>query len=75
MTEVKIGQVYKSSLTDTIRVVISIGYNNVSTINTYGEFERWIYNSFIENCNSIWELVSEYPTWQESVNSPEFKGE
>jgi len=72
MSKIKVGQVYKFSLTDTIRVVTSIGYNTVSTIDTYGEFERWIYSSLIEICNGIWELVAEYPTWQEAVNSKEF---
>ena len=72
---IKVGQIYKSSLTDTIRVVISIGYNTVSTIDTYSEFERWIYSGFIENCNGIWELIAEYPTWQEAVNSNEFKND
>lgn len=72
---IKVGQIYKASLTDTIRVVTSIGYNTVSTIDTYGEFERWIYSVFIENCNDIWELISEYPTWQEAVNSKEFLGD
>ena len=75
MSKIKVGQIYKSSLTDTIRVVTSVGYNTVSTIDTYGEFERWIYSCFTENCNGIWELISEYPTWQEAVNSKEFKNE
>ncbi len=73
---IKIGQVYKSSVTDTIMVVTSIGYHTVSTIDTYGEFEKWIYKNLIEICNNgIWELIAEYPSWQEAVNSPEFKGE
>lgn len=70
---IKVGQVYKSSLTDTIRVVTSIGYDTVSTIDTYGDCEEWIYDNLVKCCN--WELIAEYPTWQQAVNSPEFKGE
>lgn len=70
---IKVGQVYKSLLTDTIRVVTSIGYDTVSTIDTYGDCEEWIYDNLVEYIK--WELVAEYDSWQEAVNSPEFKGE
>lgn len=70
---VKVGQVYKDSLTDDIRVVTSIGYNTVSTIDTYGEFDVWIYDNFSKHFKE--ELIAEYPTWQEAVNSKEFKNE
>jgi len=65
---IKVGQIY---ITDGEIVVVSfyrkgqigIIYNDGYVIN--------IFNDIISNS----ELIAEYPTWQEAVNSKEFKGE
>lgn len=69
---IKVGQIYKSNLTFAIRVITFIDDSEVSIIHPDGYVDRW---SFDDIANSNWELVAEYPTWQEAVNSPEFKGE
>lgn len=74
LNRLKVGQIYKSNLTLAIRIITFIDYalDEVSIIHPNGYVDRW---SFEEVANSNWELVAEYPTWQEAVNSPEFKGE
>lgn len=69
---IKVGQIYKSNLTFAIRVITSIEDSEISIIHTDGYVDRW---SFDEVLNSNWELVAEYPTWQEAVNSKEFNNE
>lgn len=45
--------------------------------NIKDEFVSVIYNDGFACCYSgtLRELIAEYPTWQEAVNSKEFKGE
>lgn len=69
---IKVGQIYESNLTFAIRVVTFVEDGEVSIIHPDGYVDRW---SFDDIANSKWELVAEYPTWQEAVNSPEFKGD
>lgn len=65
---IKVGQIYK---TDGEIVVVSfyrkgqigIIYNDGYVIN--------IFNDIISNS----ELIAEYPTWQEAIDSEEFRGE
>ena len=65
---IKVGQIYK---TDGEIVVVSfyrkgqigIIYNDGYVIN--------IFNDLISNS----ELIAEYPTWQEAIDSEEFRGE
>lgn len=74
---VKVGQIYKQKskpiwrkYEDDIFVISCIGYNihtiYLSGIVDYTSMESWIKG----DC----ELIAEYPSWQEAVNSPEFKG-
>ena len=69
---IKVGQIYKTA--DVIRVVKRI---------TRKGLVEFIYKGYKKTSLSktdfydIWgkNLVAEYPTWQEAVNSKEFKGE
>lgn len=73
---IKVGQIYASPWSKTPIVVTDIQY-------TPKEPFDWIYvRSFSGVQERLWrktmetlELIAEYPTWQEAVNSPEFKGE
>jgi hypothetical protein len=69
---IKVGQIYKSNFTFAIRVITFIDDSEVSLIHPDGYVDRW---SFDDIANTNWELIAEYPTWQEAVNSKEFKGE
>jgi len=71
---IKVGQIYKSKLTLTIMVITQIddAFEEVSVIASDGFVDRWLFDDIV-NCD--WELIIEYPTWQEAVNSKEFKGE
>jgi len=69
---IKAGQIYKSNLTFAIRVITFIDDSEVSLIHRDGYVDRW---SFDEIANTNWELIAEYQTWQEAVNSKEFNGE
>lgn len=72
---IKVGQIYKEE--DSIFVITKIWYNAV-------EVKNWvdcIYNNgttddystrFVEK---YCKLIAEYPTWQEAVNSKEFKND
>lgn len=71
---IKIGQVYKDKNSGAIYVVTLITKCNISIVYNYGLAQLYPYvydrNPFIFDT-----LLAEYPTWQEAVNSPEFKGE
>lgn len=67
---IKVGQIYKSNSTFVIRVITFIDDSEVSLIHPDGYVDRW---SFDDIANTNWELIAEYPTWQEAVNSKEFK--
>ena len=67
---IKVGQIYKSNLTFAIRVITFIDDSEVSLIHPDGYVDRW---TFDDIANTNWELLAEYPTWQEAVNSKEFK--
>ena len=65
----KVGQIYKSTLTFAIRAVTFIDDSEVSIIHPDGFVDRW---NFDEIEISTWELIAEYPTWQEAITSKEF---
>ena len=69
---IKVGQIYKSNLTFAIRVITFIDDSEVSLIHPNGYVDRW---SFDDIANTNWELIAEYPTWQEAVNSEYFKND
>lgn len=78
MTDIRVGQIYKQKnkpywrkFEDDVFVITFIGYT-IHTIDRCGisydlNGEDWIKG----DCD----LIAEYPTWQEAVNSPEFRGE
>ena len=71
MSKIKVGQIYKSNLTLAIKVITLVDDDceEVSVVHSEGFVDRWRFDD-IANCN--WELLAEYPTWQEAVNSKEF---
>ena len=72
MSEIKVGQIYKSNLTLAIRTIAFVDDEEVSIINIDGFVDRW---KLDEIPISDWKLLAEYPTWRDAVNSPEFRGE
>lgn len=67
---IKVGQIYKGRNLNTRYVITNKYYYKSSVISNKGIGTlRW--NRDIEK----WEVVAEYPTWQEAVKSSEFKGE
>ena len=69
--KIKVGQIYKSNLTFAIRAITFIDDDceEVSIVHPNGYVDKW---SFDDIAESSWELVAEYKTWQEAVNSKEF---
>ena len=75
---IKVGQIYKEKelpnwrkYEKSIYVVTCIDFNQVNLISPDGKVDIVSYDWLKEDC----ELIAEYPTWQEAVNSKEFKGE
>lgn len=73
---IKIGQIYRQKSKPYWRVneaglfvVTSMGFG-ITTIDTDGLAHAVGLSWITGDC----ELIAEYPTWQEAVNSPEFKG-
>jgi hypothetical protein len=68
---IKAGQIWKF---DGTKIVVTKHYtltDRFDCIDKTGETDNWG-KAFIEEYG---EFVAEYPTWQEAVNSKEFKGE
>ena len=74
---IKVGQIYKLPISKSSVIVTNIE-------NKKDKQFDWIYFITEEGLQErLWrktveetlELVTEYPTWQEAVNSPEFKGD
>ena len=74
---IKEGQIYKEKQIPYWRAhdedifVVSHTYYNVSIIYKNGKTDVVGWKWIRDDC----ELVAEYPTWNEAVNSKEFKGE
>lgn len=72
---IKVGQIYKENNTNLIFVITREYINNLGK-----KKYDWIYNSgmigdYISEQQVLFHttLIAEYPTWQEAVNSKEFK--
>lgn len=65
---IKVGQVYKTDQAECF-VVTYIGVYTVTLIFEDGYVIHKENRDWITKCN---ELIAEYPTWQEAVNSKEF---
>lgn len=75
MTQVRVGQIYELPVTKGRVVVI-----RCEETESQFDFVYFIFND--GNVERLWKktvkelkLIAEYPTWQDAVNSPEFKGE
>lgn len=69
---IKVGQIYKERGTSNIWVITKYNCAECDMICQDGEATYGYVSHF------FWErleLIAEYPTWQEAVNSKEFKGE
>lgn len=70
---IKPGQIYKSKNSIYAVCFVGIGYQyskQIQIITPCGFTSRWSYKK-AEKYGG--ELIAEYPTWQEAVNSKEFK--
>lgn len=75
---IKVGQIYRQKskpiwrkYEDDIFVISYVGFS-IHTIYQSGIVDNTSTQRWIEgDC----ELIAKYPTWQEAVNSPQFKGE
>ncbi|MCM1497328.1 MAG: hypothetical protein NC124_02570 [Clostridium sp.] len=70
---IKVGQIFKNKNNNLLFIVTRINQNGNADI---------LYITGVGDCHSMdcWfeteaELIAEYPTWQEAVNSEEFKGD
>lgn len=69
---IKVGQIYKTE-SGSRYIVTYIGMYNVYLLFDTGYSIEYSISSMNNNYNG--KLIAEYDTWQEAVNSPEFKGE
>lgn len=67
MLKIKVGQIYRSYITDTVYVISNM-INGISTIFSDGSCGRMPETNIREAV-----LIAEYPSWQEAVSSKEFK--
>ncbi len=67
MLEIKVGQIYRNRVSNTIYVVSNM-INGISTIFSDGSCGRTPETNIREAV-----LIAEYPSWQEAVSSKEFK--
>lgn len=70
---IKVGQIYKSKNLIYAVTFVGIGFKNshqVQAITPRGFTLGWSYSKAKRYCG---ELIAEYQTWQEAVNSKEFK--
>lgn len=72
---IKVGQIYKTR--DGIMVITQINkhLNSLRYDYIYNDGMTLSYMREDEVLSPDTELIAEYPTWQEAVNSNEFKGE
>lgn len=70
---IKVGQIYQSERLEIVLITRVIGIH-FHIITPSGMTEEFNDNSD-EDVFHYWKLIAEYPTWQEAVNSKDFKGE
>ena len=77
---IKVGQIYKFKDETSINIVVitkeylptkDIGYCRYDLIFQDGEVHEWACVNDIKDLT----FIAEYPTWQEAVNSKEFKND
>ncbi|MBR6515454.1 MAG: hypothetical protein IKT40_01220 [Bacilli bacterium] len=69
---IKVGQIYKTE-SNSRYIVTYMGTYNIYLLYDNGYCMEYSISSMNNNYDD--KLIAEYPTWQEAVNSPEFKGE
>lgn len=73
---IKVGQIYKTDVTETMFVITYICGDYTYFVTNVGyaneRKKSLVEQDIIEN---FIKLIVEYDTWQEAVNSPEFRGE
>ena len=69
---VKVGQIYKTP-SGSRYIITSMGTFRISLLYDTGYCMEYSLSSMRNNYDD--KLIAEYPTWQEAVNSKEFKGE
>ena len=69
---IKVGQVYKTPSYSRY-IITYVGRYNIYLLYDDGYSMEYAISSMRNNHDD--KLIAEYPTWQEAVNSPEFKGE
>ena len=75
MSNVKAGQIYKVFLENDVWTLLVITHADeglIDTINTVGVTDTLSPDMLP---HQRWELIAEYPTWNQAVNSKEFRGE
>lgn len=67
---IKVGQVYQTERLEIVLITRVVGFHFyiITPSGMTGEF-----NNIFKDVWSYWKLIAEYPTWQEAVNSKEFK--
>ena len=71
-TIIKAGQIYEHKYSPMKVCITYVDAYEIRLIRQDGK----TYNKFTElDADLWWKLLAEYPTWQEAVNSKEFKGE
>lgn len=70
---VKPGQIYESKLMEKIKIVITRkSLAGFGMLFQDGSMRKGVDELYIK---SRWKLVAEYPTWQDAVNSKEFRND
>ena len=72
---IKVGQIYKDRDNETFVVTYINNAKLVSMLYTDGSLRFDFIGGSSGYFQDYCELLAEYPTWQEAVNSKEFKGE
>lgn len=78
MSNVKAGQIYKAFLENDVWTLLVITHADeglIDTINTVGVTDTILSDELILDSEHRWELIAEYPTWNQAVNSKEFRGD
>ena len=66
---IKVGQIYQTERLEKFAITRVVG-KQFHTITPNGITEEFVAHKDIEE---YWKLIAEYPTWQEAVNSKEFR--
>lgn len=72
---IKVGQIYKHNNSVLVVTFVNLSFvsrKQVQLINKNGFTLSWIY---AKAQKYLLDLIAEYPTWQEAVNSKEFNNE